>query len=269
MKLTMLGTGNAGVVKYYNTCFILDENGQLLLVDTGGGNQILSRIDSAGYKLGDIHHLFITHKHVDHFLGAFWILRNVSTMMRSGRYDGELHIYSHREVIDLLADFSVKMFDASFQNFFDDGKVVLHTLSDGEQIPLLGHTFTFFDIQSKKADQYGFTVEYAPGKRLTCLGDENYHEVNRKYVEGSEWLMHEVFCLYSDKDELKPYEKGHSTVKDVAETAHDLGVKNLILYHTEEQITYGYRKDLYTLEAERNFGGRVEVPDDLESLELS
>lgn len=30
MKLTMLGTGNALVTEYYNTCFMLEDNGQLL-----------------------------------------------------------------------------------------------------------------------------------------------------------------------------------------------------------------------------------------------
>ena len=38
MKLTMLGTGNALVTACYNTCFLLDEQGELLLVDGGGGN---------------------------------------------------------------------------------------------------------------------------------------------------------------------------------------------------------------------------------------
>ena len=38
MKLTMLGTGNALVTECYNTCFLMEEQGQLFLVDGGGGN---------------------------------------------------------------------------------------------------------------------------------------------------------------------------------------------------------------------------------------
>ncbi len=38
MKLIMLGTGNALVTKYYNTCFVFENQNQYFLVDGGGGN---------------------------------------------------------------------------------------------------------------------------------------------------------------------------------------------------------------------------------------
>lgn len=47
MKLTMLGTGNALVTECYNTCFVLEENNQYLLVDGGGGNGILHQLKHA------------------------------------------------------------------------------------------------------------------------------------------------------------------------------------------------------------------------------
>ena len=47
MKLTMLGTGNAMVSKIYNTCFLLEEAEQYLLVDGGGGNRIFERLTKA------------------------------------------------------------------------------------------------------------------------------------------------------------------------------------------------------------------------------
>ena len=53
MKLTMLGTGNALVTECYNTCFMLDDNGQLFLTDGGGGNNILHQIKYAGYDWSD------------------------------------------------------------------------------------------------------------------------------------------------------------------------------------------------------------------------
>ena len=49
--------------------------------------------------------------------------------------------------------------------------------------------------------------------------------------------------------------------------AEELGVKNLILYHTEEK-TLATRKENYTREAAENFKGRIFVPDDLEVIEL-
>ena len=49
--------------------------------------------------------------------------------------------------------------------------------------------------------------------------------------------------------------------------AEELGVKNIILYHTEEK-TLATRKENYTREVAENFKGRIFVPDDLEVIEL-
>ena len=78
MKLVMLGTGNALVTECYNTCFILDDSdksGKNFLVDAGGGNTILRNIKHAGYSLPEIHDIFISHSHIDHILGAIWLIR--------------------------------------------------------------------------------------------------------------------------------------------------------------------------------------------------
>ena len=48
---------------------------------------------------------------------------------------------------------------------------------------------------------------------------------------------------------------------------NELGVKNLILYHTEDSHGVN-RKDLYTKEGQENFSGNVIVPNDLECIEI-
>ena len=73
---------------------------------------------------------------------------------------------------------------------------------------------TFFDIGSTKAKQFGFTMQLKSGKKFTCVGDEPYNEVDYKYVKGSDWLLHEAFCLFGEADKFKPYEKHHSTALD-------------------------------------------------------
>ena len=62
-KITMLGTGNATVTQCYNTCFALQTDTTLLLVDGGGGNGVLGQLKKAGIAIADIHHLFVTHAH--------------------------------------------------------------------------------------------------------------------------------------------------------------------------------------------------------------
>lgn len=56
--------------------------------------------------------------------------------------------------------------------------------------------------------------------------------------------MSEAFCLYEDRERFQPYQKHHSTVLDAARLAERLGVKNLILYHTEDR-TLDTRKSKY------------------------
>lgn len=77
MKLTMLGTGNALVTKCYNTCFVIEHNGQYFLTDGGGGNAILRQLERAGYDWMNIRHIFVTHKHIDHLLGVVWLVRMI------------------------------------------------------------------------------------------------------------------------------------------------------------------------------------------------
>ena len=103
--------------------------------------------------------------------------------------------------------------------------------------------------------------------RLVFCGDEPCHNECESYVSGCEWLMHEAFCLYSEAEKFAPYEKHHSTVKDACELAQRLGVKNIILYHTEDS-DLAHRKERYTAEGRKYFGGNIFVPDDLENIAL-
>ena len=146
-------------------------------------------------------------------------------------------------------------------------KVHLKEVKDGEERMILGHKVTFFDILSTKAKQFGFCMEYADGKKLTCCGDEPYNECEHKYAVNSTWLLHEAFCLFSQADKFKPYEKHHSTVKDACQLAQELNVDNLILYHTEDK-NISRRKELYTEEGKPCYKGNLFIPDDLETLEL-
>ena len=100
--LTMLGTGYATATRCYNTCFTIKSDGTTLLVDAGGGNTILNRLEESGTPLDDIHYMYLTHAHTDHVLGAVWVVRMVMQMSRNGIYDGVLHVYGHDKVLGVL-----------------------------------------------------------------------------------------------------------------------------------------------------------------------
>lgn len=267
MKLTMLGTGNAVVTECYNTCFVIEDEGKCLMVDGGGGNAILSQLKKAGYSWMDMKHIFVTHKHIDHLLGIIWMVRMFCQSMNRGKYDGEAYIYSHREVLDIIRDMADKLLSSKETKYIDD-RLHLVEIHDGETLNIIDHDVTFFDIQSTKATQFGFSMELEEGKKLTCCGDEPYKECEKKYARDSEWLLHEAFCLYSQADIFEPYKKHHSTVKDACELAEELNCSNLILYHTEDR-NIKERKRLYHEEGARSYRGNLFIPDDLESIILT
>ena len=243
MKLTMLGTGNALVTECYNTCFVLSDEYGHFLVDGGGGNTVLSQLKKAGIDLMDVHEIFVTHKHVDHIMGIVWVIRIICQNMKKGTYQGEANIYAHDEVIGLLKDMAFKLLNKKETQYIGD-RLHLIEVKDGEERTILNKKVTFFDIGSTKANQFG-----------------------EKYAKGSDWMFHEAFCLYGQRDIFNPYEKHHSTVKDASELAENLGVKNLVLYHTEDK-NIKKRKELYGAEGREYYHGNLFIPDDLDVIEM-
>ena len=269
-QITMLGTGNATVSQIYNTCFVLQTPSTLMLVDAGGGNGILAQLKKVNVQISDIHHLFVTHAHTDHVLGVIWVIRMVA---QCKGYKGLLHVYGNDKVMKVIKTI-IDMILAKKQLAKVAERVVFHQLEDGDCFEVGDMKLECFDIQSTKEKQFGFRAELPSsddsGKPLVlaCLGDEPYNELNRRYIVGTDWMMCEAFCLYADRDTFKPYEKCHSTALDAGRLAAELGVKNLILYHTEEK-TLSTRKESYTKEAAENFKGKIVVPDDLEEISLA
>lgn len=182
------------------------------------------------------------------------------------KYDGILNIYGHKELIETLKKMCDIMLDKRLLKLFDD-KIIFNIVENDETREIMNMKVTFFDIYSLKEKQFGFNAEF-DDISLTCLGDEPLNEKCLKYVQNSDWLLSEAFCMYEDRKKFDPYEKHHSTVKDAAEVAQKLNVKKLVLYHTEDTDLKN-RKINYSKEAENYFSGKIYVPDDLEEIILN
>ena len=263
MKITMLGTGCAVVTDCFNTCFVVEDGENRLLVDGGGGITLLKQLKQAGISVHDIHEVFVTHRHLDHIMGILWLLRVRMAAMHKNK-DDHLTILGHDEVIGILNEM-VRMLLPERTDMLGR-QVFLREVKDGQQETLMGRQTVFFDIRSVKAKQFGFSM--LDGEhRITVCGDEPLKEHCRVYAENAWLLMHEAFCTYEDREIYKPYKKQHSTVKDACEAAESLRVSNLLLYHTEDH-DIAHRKEKYTAEGKQYYSGRLFVPDDLETLEF-
>ena len=266
-ELVMLGTGNAAVTQCYNTCFAIRNGERSFLVDGGGGNTILQRLEQAGIPLADIHDIFLTHTHTDHIFGLVWVLRMIAQAMNAGKYSGELHVYGHKEGLQTLETVCRATLPGKVCAHLHHD-ILMHPCEDSESFCAAGMEGRVFDIGSTKAKQYGFLLNLPDAQRLVCLGDEPYNERAKEYAYGADWLLSEAFCLYAERERFKPYEKHHSTALDAGRLAEGLKVKNLLLYHTEDK-SLSTRRERYAREAAEHFTGTVLVPDDLEHITLT
>lgn len=266
-KITFLGTGHATVTNYYNTCFLIETPQDKLLIDAGGGNGILTKLKEAKTAIGDIHHMFVTHTHMDHILGTAWILRMVAQNTMKGAYEGQMTVYGHDEVISAIQTMAELFLSKKHKKIVDE-RVVYHTLKDREEVQLEDFRFIAIDANSEKCKQFGLLMNFADGKRWFYPGDEPYREVGSiepEKVCGVDVMIHEAFCLYEQRDIYDPYAKQHSTAKDAAICANKLGVSNLFLVHSEEN-TAEDRERLYRQEAEKEFCGKIFVPHEMECI---
>lgn len=266
MKITMLGTGHAIVTKCYNTCFTIDDENEYFLVDGGGGSEILRILKEENIPLEKIHNIFVSHAHTDHLFGVIWIIRMIGQLMCQSKYDGVLNIYCHDELAEIIRNICGMVLPDKVTSLFDE-RIAIIGVNDNDCFQVLGCELTAFDIQSKKMKQYGFIMNYNENQKMVFCGDEPLAEILAEKAYGCDWLLHEAFCLYSERDIFKPYEKAHSTVKDACELAEHLRCNNLLLFHTEDSHI-NERKELYTKEGILYYSGKLYVPNDRESIQL-
>lgn len=265
MKVTFLGTGCAMVLKRYNTCFLLEEGENKLLVDAGGGNEILVRLDKLGVKITDIGGMYVTHSHTDHILGTPWVIRAVGTAIAEQGYTGTFTVAACKETLEQVRTICEMILGKKMTKYFDT-QILFREVADGEIIDLAGFHLECFDIGSKKMKQFGFQLHLPDGEQLCFPGDEPLKASSERYAKNVKWLFSEAYCLYEDRELYKPYARSHVTTKDVGEMAQRMGARNLVIYHTED---YGAdRRERMTAEAGKEYTGNIFVPEDMETIEL-
>ena len=264
-KIVMLGTGHGTVMDYYNSCFLLVNGNKNLLVDTGGSVRIIKNLEDKGYKLSDIHDIFISHCHTDHILGLCWMIKKIVVLFTKGEYHEKINIYCNSEVAESINKLVEAVFPEMLQRVLNNF-ILIHVLYDGEVLNIAGEKITFFDTLAKGNLLYGFETVLNNGAKLVFLGDEICNPMLYDKLKDADYVMHEAFCLDSEVGIPKIIKEVHSTVKFVCQTLEPFNIRNLILYHTED--SHKNKKELYMNEAREYFSGNVIVPDDLDEIIL-
>lgn len=264
LSITALGTGAADARRYAKTSFFINDGTTNMLIDAGGGDGILGQLAKTEINISDIQAVFITHLHIDHFLGLFWLLRFRGAAICNDEASA-ITVYAAPRVIQAIREMSLFLLK---QKILDrmNVDIVLHAVEDATELSLGSWSVGFFDTLSKKETQYGCRITFPDNRKIAFIGDEPYRESMRSWCVGSDCLFHDAYCLEEDRHLFHPEKMHHSTVEEAAMHARELKVKNLILFHTEDKKTFGDRKLKYARAAESVYSGTVIVPDDGERI---
>jgi ribonuclease Z len=276
IEITLLGTGSpipdpnrAGPSTLVRT------GGQVFLVDCGRG--VLQRAAAVGVGAAGLSALLLTHLHSDHIgdLGDLLITRWISILapdpaplpiigppgtaetveatLKAFRHDIGYRIAHHA---DLNAPPAIEVHEYTDGTVWDrDGVSIRVAPTDHRPVaPTIG-----FRIQS------GTTSVVLAGDTVPCAGLD-------ELATGADALVHTVIrkdiVANIPQQRLKDICDYHSSVQEAGATAARAGVGTLVMTHYVPALVPGQEEQWRALAA-REFGGRIELGDDLHRVEVT
>jgi ribonuclease Z len=252
-EITVLGTSSAmPTIERGLSCVAARKDGEIFLLDCGEGSQ--RQMMRFGVSYMKIRAIFITHLHLDHFLGVFGLLE---TLRLNGRTE-KLSIYAPKgasgvfgrkdflEVVEIedgwkqdFGGFAVSAFAAKHANnslgfvLMEHEKIRFHE-EKAHSLGLKGSMFS--DIQKKGSLKVnGKTIKLKDvtysqaGKKIVFSGDSAPCAPLLRASKGADLLIHESTFGSDKAKEAK--ETSHSTAEDAATCAKKAGAKKLLLTH--------------------------------------
>ncbi len=290
-KVTILGCGSAKpTLRHSPTAQIVNFRGNLFLVDCGEGVQIgLARNH---VPVGRIGHILLSHLHGDHCLGLIGLISTLGLGQRTGEIiihgnkDAE-RIF--RPLFDFFCpDLSMKV---TFQAYdpqkseviYEDDSLLIKTIPLHHRVPTagflfeekprdrhllvekceaLGIPFAYFRGIKKGNDWTNpetgevipneeMTSDPTPSKSYAFCSDTIYAESIVPIIKGCDVLYHEA--TYSDSDQIKARQRGHSTSVEAAKIARKAEVGRLLLGHYSSQFQSYEAEEILLNEAKEVF----------------
>jgi ribonuclease BN (tRNA processing enzyme) len=268
IRVRFLGTGGAANERRHQACLLVEwgdpaADGRVLL-DTGGGMDVVRRLIAAGCPPGRVRDIFVSHQHLDH-VGGLEPLLLWSAIQAFRHGDGP------RDETRLHADATVL---ADIERMFAAvatvaprllGERLRRTVAvDGAWARLPGEArlATFLvDHPPEGRGPRGCLVE-VDGRRLVYSGDTRPTARLVDAARDADVLVHEVGGL--DADAATVHRHGHSTAGDAGRAARAAGAGRLVLTHVPTEDLIG----VILAEARAAFEGPVHVAADDEVLEV-
>jgi ribonuclease Z len=275
IEVMLLGTGSPlPDARRAGPSTLVRAAGQTFLMDCGRG--VLMRLTAAGVGANGLSALLLTHLHSDHIaeLGDVIITRWVSTFTPDPPPLQIIGPPGTAAVVDaMLAAFG-----------FDIGYRIAHHADLTAPPPLQVHEYTggvVWDadgvrITAGATDHrpveptIGFRVE-ADGHSVVLAGDTVPCAGLDELASGADALVHTVIrkdlVAQMPMQRIKDILDYHSSVEQAAATAARAGVDTLILTHYVPALVPG-QEDQWRALAATEFGGRVELGDDMHTVHV-
>jgi ribonuclease Z len=293
VDLSLFFAGTAGSVPTARRglpALLLRAGGDRLLFDCGEGTQ-QQLLRSVG--LPELDAVFITHFHLDHWLGLVGMLKTFDLRAR----DKPLTIHGPPGLRALFTGlkpllgrlgYPLELVELEAHAEVRFGGYLVASFPVKHRVEALGYAFVEderpgrFDADAARALgvaegpdfgrlQRGETVdgvrpeqvmgEPRPGRRIVISGDTAPCQTVEVYAHAADVLVHEATFL--DQELSRARETGHSTARQAAEIAHDAGVKLLALTH----LSTRYFPREVRAEAQTVFANTL-VPRDFDAIDV-
>jgi ribonuclease Z len=267
--IRLLGTGGAANEERHQASLLVGSGDSadegLIMLDTGGGLDVVRQLVAAGYSPTAVRDIFVSHQHLDHVGGLEPLL--LWSVIRTLREHGdppeeETRVYAEPRVLFVVE----RVFDAvatAAPRLFG-GKLRLAPVADGSVIELRsGARLTTFlvDHLPVEGGAMGCVLELG-GVRVVYSGDTRPTPRLIEVAQNADLLVHEAGGLDARRAEV--HRLGHSTAGDAGRAAKAAGVARLVLTHLPNEAL----AEPMLAEARAAFGGLVDVAHDLERVEL-
>jgi ribonuclease Z len=267
MKVTILGNNSAlPAFGRHPTAQCVSVYGEVLLIDCGEGTQI--QMQRFGLKWRNMHHIFISHLHGDHYFGLPGLINSMSLLGRTA----PLHLYAPaplKPIIDSILEVASTVLsyplyfhalpeeptlitdDPSFSviAFPVDHRIQCHGFLVERKTrgrKLLPDKCAEYNIPAgyyeslKLGNDYeredglivknDWVTEDGPSpKKYAYCADTIFTESFLPVIKGADAIYHE--CTYLQADAEKAAARHHSTAAQAATIAKMAGAKQLLLGH--------------------------------------
>jgi len=259
MKVTFLGQCANQTDTHDPVSFIVDCGSNVVLVETGPG--IVRQILRAGRFCTDIAHVVVTHCHGDHTLGFPYFVWNHFYEGLEGRCGPDsIHVYGLPSVLHGLKNMlefcyitSKYPFAVEYHPMLEDGPNELQIDGIGLSATLVDHT----------TPNMGLRIDYE-GRSLAYSSDTIYSPDFRDLAANVDLMIHEGFVTEDNFDLSRKVK--HGTSADAGRCAREAVAKQLALVHLFPPMLG--KIPALVAEAEKDFTGKVFVPDDFETVVL-